>query len=36
MRCVTQTRSLGQQLAPLLPRAADDVNELADALVLIS
>jgi putative membrane protein len=29
-------RSLGQQLAPLLPRADDDVNELADALVVLS
>jgi putative membrane protein len=29
-------RSLGQQLAPLLPRAQDDVNELADALVVIN
>jgi putative membrane protein len=25
----------GQRLAPLLPRAADDVNELGDALVLL-
>lgn len=27
--------SLGQRLAPLLPRAEDDVNELPDALVVI-
>lgn len=27
--------SLGRRLAPVLPRAADDVNELADALVVI-
>lgn len=26
---------LGQRLAPLLPRATDDVNELSDALVVI-
>jgi len=28
-------RSLGRRLAPLLPRAEDDVNELSDALVVI-
>lgn len=28
-------RSVGAQLSPLLPRAADDVNELPDALVVI-
>ena len=27
--------SAGQRLAPVLPRAADDVNELGDALVLL-
>ncbi len=27
--------SLGRRLAPLLPRAEDDVNELSDALVVI-
>ncbi|MEO1982061.1 MAG: hypothetical protein ABGX22_16610 [Pirellulaceae bacterium] len=32
--CVTAT-SLGRRLAPLLPRAEDDVNELPDALVVI-
>ena len=32
--CVTAT-TLGQHLAPLLPRAEDDVNELPDALVVI-
>lgn len=25
----------GERLAPLLPRAADDVNELADGLVIL-
>lgn len=28
-------RSVGQTLSPLMPRAADDVNELPDALLLI-
>ena len=28
-------RSLGQRLAPVLPRTEDDVNELPDALVVI-
>ncbi len=28
-------RSVGQTLSPLLPRAANDVNELADALLLL-
>ncbi len=32
--CGTAT-SLGRRLAPLLPRAEDDVNELSDALVVI-
>jgi putative membrane protein len=28
-------RSLGQRLSGVLPRAADDVNELSDALVVL-